>query len=177
MTAFGYLFHNSDYSPCMVGQLSKIISRQTSFALRVECDTPVDRDPVWLFRGLSTQRVNSLFQVLSCAGKTDSIPNKMNHEDLQQFFTPYDAMPFTTSEEHNLFVAYSIKDISSPVRQMIMGPDSVSLYEKGIPHFGPIYVFKAQLEYDDDGLAYHMLDIKSSANDILCALEYLNFGG
>ena len=87
-------------------------------------------------------------------------------------------MPFQTQTEKDLFVAYSIKDLLHPFRQLLIGPESVSLYEKDIPHFGPIYVFRARLEYnDDENVKFHMLDIESSVDEILSVLETLNFGG
>ena len=174
---FGLILHHSDFGfsldECLDGA---ILERVHSCAMKVELDHLNDNTFPWLFRGLSVQRVNHVLTVLS--RMRQRVYCYLNEEQLKHVFTPYDAMPFKTEVEDDLFVAYSIKDLNDPFRQLLIGPENVSLYERDIPHFGPIYVYRVRVDYtDEEQPEYHMLEIKSSVDDILSVLERLNFGG
>ena len=174
---FGLILHHDEFATLLNEHLDKdVLTRAHRCAIKVTLDIQQDAKYPWLFHGLSEERVNYVLKVLSHVRQQPC--RNMNQEELKLFFTPYDAMPFKTDTEEDLFVAYSIKNISSPFRQLIIGPESVSLYEKDIPHFGPIYVFRARMEYiDGEDPVYNMLDIQSGVDEILSALEGLNFGG
>ena len=93
---------------------------------------------------------------------------------------PYDDMIFNVNGEE-LQVVYSIKDIEvSKFRKSIIGPQGIALYEKGIPHFGPILVYKAvrtETEINDDiVVSRKMLPIHSDVAEIRKTLSTLNFG-
>jgi len=174
---FGLILHHNEFEPLLNAHLDNVVlARAHTCAIKVTLDIEKDTRYPWLFHGLSEKRVNYVLRVLS--HMRQQTYRDMNQQELRIFFTPYDAMPFKTDTEEDLFVAYSIKNISSPFRQLMIGPESVSLYEKDIPHFGPIYVFRARLEYIDGEVpVYHMLEIQSSVDEILSVLECLNFGG
>lgn len=171
------IFHHGDFAFQLDKELDgERLRRVDSCAIQVQLDTMIDDKYPWMFRGLSVEAVNHVLNVLSRMRNRSY--NDLSEKALKEFFTPYDAMPFQTKTEKDLFVAYSIKDPLHPFRQLLIGPESVSLYEKDIPHFGPIYVFRARLEYnDDENVKFHMLDIESSVDEILSVLETLNFGG
>lgn len=172
---FGLLLHHSEFSTVLDKQSDNdVLCRVHPCAMQVKLDMDKDHRFPWIFRGLSVKRVNHVLGVLSCV--RERAYKDLNEEDLQQVFTPYDAMPFNTNTENDLFVAYSIKYLSDPFRQLLIGPEGVSLYEQNIPHFGPIYVFKARMEYGDN-VKFHMLEIESSVDEILSVLRTLNFGG
>lgn len=173
---FGLIFHHDEFATLLNKHLDKdMLTRAHRCAIKVTLDIQQDAKYPWLFQGLSVQRVNYIMKVFSCM--REQTYRDKNEEELKLFFTPYDAMPFKTDTEDDLFVAYSIKDIRSQFRQLMIGPEFVSLYEKDIPHFGPIYVFRARMEYtDNEDPVYHMLEIQSSVDEILSVLERLNFG-
>jgi len=65
-------------------------------------------------------------------------------------------------------------------RHSIIGPQGVALYEKGMPHFGPILVYKAErteTEHNENLIVSRkMLPIHSDVTAIREALSVLNFG-
>ena len=92
----------------------------------------------------------------------------------------YDDMTFNVNAEE-LQVVYSIKDIHiSMFRRSIIGPEGIALYEKEMPHFGPILVYKAErteTEHNEDLIvSRRMLPIRSDVTAIRKVLSALNFG-
>lgn len=175
---FGLLFHHSEFANALDAHLDNdILQRVHLCAVRIELDDVQDTKFPWLFRGLSVQRVNQIMHVLSRMRQLSYYDS--DEDELKRLVTPYDAMPFKTNTEDDLFVSYSIKDVTDPFRQLILGPHSVSLYEPDIPHFGPIYVFRARVEErsSEESLVYRMMEIQSGPEEILSALQRLNFGG
>lgn len=175
---FALLFHHSEFANSLDAWLGDVtIQRVHVCALQIEVDDEHDTKFPWLFRGLSVQRVNQIMHLLSRMRQWSYCD--LDEDQLKCLVTPYDAMPFQTDKEDNLYVSYCIKDVTDPFRQLILGPHSVSLYEPDIPHFGPIYVFRACVQDGASGEApvYRMLEIESSPDEILSALERLNFGG
>ena len=173
-----YLFHHSDF----YGHFdeSKGSIRQIDMnTLSIDIDVPIDNRSTWFFKGLSTSTVNYLLQSLSC--QSDVTFENLSENAIRALTVPYDDMSFSVGDE-NLQVVYSIKDIeSSPFRRCIVGPHEVQLYEKGIPHFGPIIVYKSksrEKEKDDGSLeiVHELQNIESSTTDILKAISVLNFG-
>ena len=153
------ILHHEDFASQDKGLDHERLCRVDSCAIQVQLDTMTDDKYPWMFRGLSVEAVNHVLNVLS--GMRNRFYKDLSEKALQEFFTPYDAMPFQTKTEQDLFVSYSIKDILHPFRQLLIGPESVSLYERGLPHFGPIYVFRARLEYNEnENVKFHMLELR-----------------
>ena len=179
---FVLLFHNHDFEHHF--NPSDVFSRAHRCAIKIEIDEPVDTKFPWFFRGLSVSRANAVFQALIALPSNDKNKLKktlgydMDEEEIQKTSTPYDAMNFKTPSGEDLVVAYSIAKPTHPFRQLVVGPDKVNLYEKDIPHFGPILVFRENIVYfDDDRMPEHHLgEIESSVDEILGALEGLHFG-
>lgn len=170
---FGLFFHHHEYTTSF--KLPNGCRRVHSSAIAIELDEPVNTRYPWLFRGLSVSRVNDVLESLSAM--KNKTYKTMDEEDIKTVCTPYDAMHFKTPSGEDLFVAYSIAGIQHPFRNLIIGPENVSLYEKDVPHFGPIFVFRATMEHMDDHTTFHMNQIESSVDEILTTLEGLNFGG
>ncbi len=148
-------------------------------AFEVEVDVPTDDRDVWFFKGLSVPVVNHLLRVVSCQSQTP-FEKELSIELIRQHTVPYDDMTFDVNGE-NLQVVYSIKDIElSKFRQSIIGPQGIALYEREIPHFGPILVYKAartETETNEDLIVSRkMLPIHSDVAAIREALKALNFG-
>jgi hypothetical protein len=74
----------------------------------------------------------------------------LSHENIQNLTVPYDDKTCTIDGEE-LHVVYSIASLDSPFRRGIMGPQGAHLYEKDIPHFGLIYVYRSErTEHESD---------------------------
>lgn len=179
MSKMMYLFHHADFCGHLyeVGQSN--IHRVDMHTLSIDIDIPIDDRSTWLFKGLSTSTVNNLLQTISFHQKEISFEN-LSDDAIRRLTVPYDDMLFRVGDEE-LQVAYSIRDIeTSPFRRCIIGPHGVHLYEKDIPHFGPIIVYKSNRreEERDDGLniVHAFEDIVSSPTEILKAMSLLNFG-
>ena len=148
-------------------------------AFEVKVDVPTDDRACWLFKGLSAPVVNHVLRVISCQSETP-FDEELSIDLIRQHTVPYDDMIFNVNGEE-LQVVYSIKDIEvSKFRKSIIGPQGIALYEKGIPHFGPILVYKAvrtETEINDDiVVSRKMLPIHSDVAEIRKTLSTLNFG-
>lgn len=173
------VMHNSDYA----GHIDKLFASGPSVMKRVnfesfevEVDVPTDDRCTWFFKGLSVPVINHLLRVVSCQSENPFGDKELTKEQVQHYTVPFDDVPFKVGEEE-LHVVYSIKDIEiSKLRRAMIGPENVCLYEKDIPHFGPILVYKCaqtEIENEDTSLTVvnEMLPIQSDVASIMRMLE------
>lgn len=168
------LVHNSDYAGHIDAafKMSKgKVSRAHTCAIRIQLDFEIEDRFPWLFKGLSVETTNDVFKIISSVSE-DPLTTDLDETEIKELCVPYDAMPFTTKSGEQLRVGYSIKPLPSRLRSWILGPQGVSLYEKGIPHFGPIYIFACTEEEEN----LRLLPITSTVDDIIDSLCVLNFG-
>jgi hypothetical protein len=170
--AYGLLIHSPDYAGLIDEHFDDDISRMNTYAIRVELDYTSDDRPTWLFKGLTVGRTNKLLKSISSRSLQPFV-HDMDENMIRHLCTPYDAMSFTTDIGERLSVAYCIAPLTSRLRTCILGPTGISLYEKYIPHFGPIYVYRSE---QSDGACHKFLPIESSVDEILNVLSTLNFG-
>lgn len=181
MSSLIYVFHNSDYAGCIDKQFSSDMKRIDMEAFSVEADVLVDDRDTWMFKGCSNKTVNKLLKVISVYSE-DSYVTDLSDDEIRVQTVPYDCQLFKVGNE-DLYVCYSIKSIkNSKLRKSCIGPQDVSLYEKDIPHFGPILVFKGtRSEVNEEDTSITVITnieyIESNIEDIKKSLSNLNFGG
>lgn len=169
--ACGLLLHNSEFAPYL--KLTRDMQRVDAECVKVRLDVPHDARTTWFFRGLSVSLTSSLLRTIGCLAETAA---DMSHDKIQHETVPYDDVAFTCCGEA-LRVVYSIGAPTCRFRQSIVGPQNVSLYEPGVDHFGPVFVYKCSecvdaLGNDDDApMTRVMLPIQSSSSDIVHALK------
>lgn len=148
-------------------------------AFEVQVDVPTDVRDTWFFKGLSNPVVNHVLRVISSASDFRYL-EELTDNLIREHTVAYDDMTFNVNAEE-LQVVYSIKDIhNSMFRRSIIGPEGIALYEKEMPHFGPILVYKAErteTEHNEDLIvSRRMLPIRSDVTAIRKVLSALNFG-
>ena len=184
---FVLLFHNADYAGYLDTKFNQgpgKFTRVDTDVIKIETDVQLDKRPscTWFFKGLSLPVINHLLRVISNCSN-NPYTTDLTFEEIRAHTVPYDDMLFNTEDGEELHVVYSIKDIqSSKFRQAVIGPQNVSLYEKDMPHFGPIYVYKSireeiMLADTSIEIIHTMIPIDSQINNIQRALESLCFGG
>lgn len=176
-----YLFHHDEFCGHLDDKNISNIRRVDLQTLSIDIDKPIDNRGTWAFKGLSASTVSKLLHVISSHCSHITFKTSLSENDIRELTVPYDDMLFSVNEEE-LHVVYSISNINeSSLRRCIMGPHNIHLYEKEIPHFGPIIVYKStqrEEERGDEGvlIIHQMQDIVSSPTDIVKALSSLNFG-
>ena len=174
----GLLLHHASYAGRIDDELGRVLGldRAHPCALRIPLDVQRETRFPWLFKGLTCARTNQVLNIISSAS-AHPLVKELNEEQLKALCVPYDAMPFVTlSGREDLTVAYSIAQLTSPLRTWFLGPEGVALYEKNLAyHYGPVYVFASKPVGDFDDL--QLLPIRSDVEDILESLRHLNFGG
>ena len=167
----GYVLHNSDYAftfakAIRTGAFGDIV-QCASYAFSVPLDRPRDTRHLALFRGLSLQATNKIFELISSVPDA-ALPAMASEYDLSNFTVPYDRFPFTTQRGEKLFYAYCIKAVTHPLPKSVFGPQGVHVYHgTDVPHCGPIWVYKTRVQDDSSDDACHEFDvIQSSLEDI-----------
>jgi hypothetical protein len=154
-----YIFHHADFAPSINRQLKRngvrhFITRIDSECLFVKVDHSTDDRFPNFFRFFSDQRVNHILRTIMGHNNTKNRKRYMyarSRKQIQEFTVPYDDKSCEIDGE-NLHVVYSIAELNAPIRRDIMGPHGTHLYEKDIPHFGLIYVYRSErTEHDVNG--------------------------
>ena len=153
-----YLFHHDEFAFPIDRVLKRsswryIMERVSPECLSIDVDESTDERFPNFFKFLSDRRVNYILRTVMGHNEPDSRKNYMHSlstDELQNLTVPYDDMMCTVDGE-DLHVVYSIAPIDSPFRKGITGPSGTQLYERNMPHFGLIYVYRSErTEYNDE---------------------------
>ena len=167
----GYVLHNSDYAPTFANAIRTgafgDILQPANYAFSVPLDRLEDTRHLALFRGLSLQATNKIFELISSVPGA-ALPVVASEYDLLNLTVPYDHFPFTTQRGERLFYAYCIKTVTHSLPKSVFGPQGVHIYHgTDVPHCGPIWVYKTRVQDDlSDDSCYDLEPIQSSLEDI-----------
>lgn len=154
------LFFHSDFSPHIERRMPYFMTKKTNECVHISIDIEVDNRFPCLFRFLSVKRQNRVLRAI--IGHNESqlrFRNALNEEELKEYTVPYDAMEVVIDGEP-LTIAYSIKSLIAPIRRGILGPHGVTVYESGMPHHGPIFVFRSEKQEYENELGELVIEYK-----------------
>lgn len=184
-----YIFHNDEFAPsidrCTARTMSNYFMKRISpECLQVDVDRRTDdRFPVF-FKFCSDRRVNGILRNVLGHNDRKNCINAMralSHDEIQSVTIPFDDKTCTICGEE-LHVVYSIASLNTPFRKGIMGPQGVHLYERDVPHFGLIYVYRSERTDHEtaDGelrVQHARLPVTVSPTDILDFLRSVDAHG